>query len=170
MQLKRILVPVDFSQHSLDALEYAVALGRSFNPEIVLLFALAPAQFGSAGHAYGGALPVNVEMLMTEQRRLAKADLDKLEKSLAKRNVRVRALITEGTPYWMIVETAARLRADLVVMGTHGRSGLPRFFMGSVAEMVVRHAQCPVLTVRARRAHSGQGRQRTRARGAARRR
>jgi len=163
MKLKRVLVPVDFSQHSLDALEYAVALGRSFNPEILLLFALEPAQFAAAGHAYGGALPVNVEMLMAEQRRMAKADLEKLQKSLAKRNLRVRALITEGTPYRMIVDTAKRLGADLVVMGTHGRAGLPRFFMGSVAEMVVRHAHCPVLTVRCRRGRQG-------ARGAARRR
>ena len=168
MQLKRILVPVDFSQHSFDALEYAVALGKSFNPEIVLLFALEPAQFAAAGHAYGGALPVNVEMLMAEQRQLAKADLAKLEKSLAKRNVRVRALVAEGTPYRTIVDTAERLRADLVAMGTHGRSGLPRFFMGSVAEMVVRHCQCPVLTVRGRGGRPG--RTRKGGRGAARRR
>jgi nucleotide-binding universal stress UspA family protein len=168
MQLKRILVPVDFSRHSLDALEYAVALGKSFNPEIVLLFALEPAQFAGIGHAYGGALPVNVEMLMAEQRRLAKADLAKLEKSLVKRNVRVRALVAEGTPYRAIVDTADRLGADLVVMGTHGRSGLPRFFMGSVAEMVVRHAQCPVLTVRGRRGRKTGAR--SGSRGAARRR
>jgi len=157
MKLKRVVVPVDFSQHSLDALEYAVTLARSFKPEIVLIFALEPAQFASAGHAYGGALPVNVEMLMAEQRQLAKADLDKLQKGLAKRNIRARALITEGTPYRMIVDTAERLGADLIVIGTHGRSGLPRFFMGSVAEMVVRHAHCPVLTVRGRRGRKGRG-------------
>jgi nucleotide-binding universal stress UspA family protein len=168
MTPKRVVVPVDFSKHSLDALEYAVTLGRAFNPEFVLLFALEPAQFASAGHAYGGAVPVNVEMLLAEQRRLAKADLDKLERSLAKRNLRVRTLITEGTPYRMIVETAERLGADLIVMGTHGRTGLPRFFMGSVAEMVVRHAHCPVLTVRGRRA--GRGRARPETRRAARRR
>jgi nucleotide-binding universal stress UspA family protein len=148
MKLKRVLVPVDFSRNSLEALEYAVALGKAFNPEFVLLFALEPLQFAVAGHAYGGAVPINVESLVTEQRRVARADLDDLQKRFARKNLKMRAILGSGTPYRVIVDTAKRLGADLIVMGTHGRTGLTRFFMGSVAEMVARHAHCPVLTVR----------------------
>jgi nucleotide-binding universal stress UspA family protein len=151
MKLKRILVPVDFSDGSLAALEYAVGLGAPFKTEFALLFVLEPVQFAAAGHVYGGAAPVNVEMLVAEQRRLAEADLARLATRLRRRGARVRTLVGDGPPYRVIVDTAERVGADLVVMGTHGRTGVSRFFMGSVAEMVARHAGCPVLSVRERR-------------------
>jgi len=163
MKLKRVLVPVDFSRNSLDALDYAVALGNAFNPEFVVLFALEPLQFAVAGHAYGGAVPINIESLVTEQRRMARADLDDLQKRIARKKVKVRAILGSGAPYRVIVDTAKRLGADLIVMGTHGRTGLTRFFMGSVAEMVARHAHCPVLTVRGQHRRRGKRARRARA-------
>lgn len=166
MAIKRILVPIDFSENSIGALDYAVGLGQREKAEFVLLFVLEPVQFAAAGHLYATPAPINVETLVAEQRRLAEADLTDLAARLAKRRLKTRTVVGAGPPYRVIVETAERVGADLIVMGTHGRTGMPRFFMGSVAEMVARHAACPVLIVRghlgAPRARRGGGRRRAR--------
>ena len=164
MKLKRILVPIDFSASSLAALDYAAELTTGFSPELLLLFVLEPVQFASAGHVYGSPTPINVESLIAEQRRLAQADLADLAARLTRRGVRARTAIGEGAPHRVIVDTASRLGADLIAMGTHGRTGLSRLFMGSVAEMVARHAGCPVLTVRGQDARGTRGKARGKAR------
>jgi nucleotide-binding universal stress UspA family protein len=144
MKIKRILVPVDFSAHSLAALDYAIDLVKRPSPEIVLLYCLEPIQFA----AYGAPGGTSVASLVAEQRRLAAASLAKAAAALDKRGVRVRTMIREGSPRRRIIDTAKTVAADLIVMSTHGRTGLARFMIGSVAEAVVRHAHCPVLLVR----------------------
>ena len=89
---------------------------------------------------------------MDEQRRSAKEQLARLGRSLQKRRVAVQTVLANGVPHVVIVDAAAKLGADLIVMSTHGRSGLSHLFMGSVTERIVRSATCPVLTVRAERA------------------
>jgi nucleotide-binding universal stress UspA family protein len=147
MKIKRVLVPIDFSEESLQALDYAIDIGEGFEPEFVVLHALEQLQFAEMGHMYGAG----AQTLIDEQRRAARTELTALGERLKKRPVRCRTVLLQGTTYRAIVDAAKRLKADLIVMGTHGRTGMSRLLLGSVAELVVRHAECPVLTVRPRR-------------------
>lgn len=162
MKLTRILVPTDFSKFSLQALDDAVDLGKQSAARILVLHCLEPVYFASTADMYGPGM--NVSMLIEEQRRSAQQQLARIKRDLEKRRVAVQTLIESGPAAFAIIDTAKRQRVDLIVMSTHGRSGLSHLFMGSVAERVVRGASCPVLTVRAaksRRAATGKGRKRS---------
>jgi nucleotide-binding universal stress UspA family protein len=147
MKLKRILVPTDFSDFSRQALEQAIDLGKRFKARIIVFHALEPIYFAASADLYGPS--ANLGMLVEEQRRSAQEQLARLGRSLAKRKVPVRTVLASGTPHAVILDAVRKLGADLIVMSTHGRSGLSHLFLGSVAEKVVRGASCPVLTVRA---------------------
>ncbi len=142
--IKRILVPVDFSPDSRNALQYAADLAAVSRAEIVMLHVVEPVY---VAEPYMGVAP-EVGIFLDEQRRNAKAVLARLGTDLKKKGQRVRTMVTAGPPALLIVDAAKDLRADLIVMGTHGRTGLAHMLIGSVAEKVVRTAQCPVLTVR----------------------
>ena len=139
LEPKSILVPVDFSPSSLGALQYALALARRQEARLTLLHVIEP---------------LHPDMLMdfTEAQRSRRATahqhLNKLWESTRKAWLRTGRELREGHPVDVITALAKRTRADLVVMGTHGRTGLKRALIGSVAERVVRHARCPVLVVR----------------------
>jgi nucleotide-binding universal stress UspA family protein len=148
--IKRILVPVDFSKTSLEALDYAIEFGKPFKAEFVVLFVVEPVYYATPADLYGPS--ANLGMLLDEQRRLGREQLARLGADLAKRKVNARALLQTGTPYEVIVNAAKRLKADLIVMATHGRTGFSHMLMGSVAEKVVRTAACPVITVRGAKA------------------
>ncbi len=163
MTIKRILVPIDFSDTSLWALDYAIEFGKPFRPEVVVLFVVEPVYYATPAELYGPA--TNVSALLDEQRRIGAEQLARLARDLKKRRVKSRALLQTGTPYQVIVDTAKRVKADLIVMATHGRTGLSHMLLGSVAERVVRGAVCPVLTVRgAARARKTRGAPRARTR------
>jgi universal stress protein A len=144
MKLRHILVPVDLSETSRQALDYAVEIGAKFEARIVLLYAIDLSQLITASQAYATLPPAVVE----EQRRAARATLAAFAERAKKRGLRARVLVEEGSPYGVIVDAARRLKADVIIMTTHGRTGVKRALMGSVAETVLRHAPCPVLTVR----------------------
>jgi universal stress protein A len=144
--IKRILVPVDFSKPSLQALEYAIAFGQQFNSEFVVTFVLDPMSYTPVGSPFG--VEIDTGVLFDALQRSGRDQLARLDASLKRRRIPVRTLLQIGTPYQVIVETAKKLRADLIIMATHGRTGLSHLFLGSVAEKVVRSATCPVLTVR----------------------
>jgi universal stress protein A len=145
MKIKRILVPVDFSESSLDAVEYAAELAHPFGAVLELLCVIEPLAYAPlAGPA------VDLAAIRAEQERIATERLDALRRDLVRRRIRCRADLRVGSAYRTIVDRASRLSADLVVMGTQGRSGLSHLLIGSVAERVVRSAPCPVLTVRSR--------------------
>jgi nucleotide-binding universal stress UspA family protein len=146
MTIRRIFVPIDFSDSSMQALDYAIDLGRTLGAEITVLFVVEPIYFATPGDLYGTS--ANLGMLLEEQRRTAREEMRKLDERLKKRGVDIKTVLGSGVPHEVIVETAKARKADLVVMGTHGRSGLSHLLMGSVAEKVVRSASCPVLTVR----------------------
>lgn len=144
--IQRILVPVDFSTSAVKALDYAVHLAAVLGGgvEITLLHVVEPVYY-SAPDITGGA--ATMAELFEEQRRQARVQLRRLEERYAKAGVSVRAVLQAGTAYQAIADTAERLKTDLIVIGTHGRTGLSHLLMGSVAERVVRTAPCPVLTV-----------------------
>lgn len=146
MKVKRVLVPVDFSANSLHALDYAVDFAKAFKAELLVLYVVEPVYYavpdftGGAAAALGGVLD--------EQRRSARAQLLEMERRYAKRRVKLRILLQSGSAYQAIVDTARRLKADMIIMATHGRTGMSHLLMGSVAERVVRSATCAVLTLR----------------------
>lgn len=136
MTIKRILVPVDLSEPSIQALDYAVDLAAFFKARLMILF-VAEALY------YAGDLGLIVE----EQQRLGREQLARLEKRVQQRGRTCETILLRGIPYQVIVDEAGHRAADLIVMGTHGRTGLSHLVMGSVADRVVRTAPCPVLTV-----------------------
>lgn len=147
MKIKRILVPVDFSDASLQALDYAVDLAKPMAAELIVLFVVEPAYFAAPADLYGPSASLGV--LLEEQQRFGAEQLARLRRRLEQRRVKCRTLIQTGVAYRDIVEKARKTAADLIVMSTHGRTGLSHALLGSVAEKVVRMAECPVLTVRA---------------------
>jgi len=146
MNIKRILVPVDFSGNSLRALEYAIDLARPFKSELTVLNVVEPIYYATPEFTGGGAA---ITQLVEEQSRVSREQLRRLAQKFGKRRIKLRALIQTGSPHQVIVDTARKIRADLIVMSTHGRTGVSHLLLGSVAERVVRAATCPVLTLRA---------------------
>jgi universal stress protein A len=142
MRIKRILVPTDLSHASLPALKLAAEFGKAFKAELVLLFVVEPL------YTSGDILSATIASVVEEQKNGARAHLAREADRLGERGLRARSSVGEGTAAAVIVESARRESADLIIIGTHGRSGFSHIFMGSVAERVVRTAGCPVLTVR----------------------
>jgi nucleotide-binding universal stress UspA family protein len=147
--IKRILIPVDFSDPSLKALDYAAQLarGRRPKPQLIVLHVVEPVYYPAVGEMYGVGLDLG--SVYDEIECAARAHVARLTVSLRRRGTTARGLICTGTAAQAIVETAAKLKADLIVLSTHGRTGLSHVVMGSVAERVVRTAPCAVVTVRA---------------------
>ncbi len=150
MAVKRILVPVDFSAGSLHALRYARGLVTRVRGELLVLHVVD--QTYLAGTPELSLANPQLARLLDEQWRTGSTHLEQLAAKLKGTGLRVRALAKRGAPAPVIVETAKRAGTDLIVMGTHGRTGLAHVLIGSVAEKVVRGAHCPVLTVRRRTA------------------
>lgn len=141
---RRILAPTDFSPGAESALSWARALGSAFGAEVVLLHVLDLSVAALAGFPSSLAMvPAAGELL-----ERIRAETEQEMAKLAARLPGVRPLMRDGTPRTVILEVASELGADLIVMGTHGRTGLTHVFFGSVAEHVVRHSRIPVLTVR----------------------
>jgi nucleotide-binding universal stress UspA family protein len=157
--IKRILVPVDFSDPSLRALDYAIELSRRVKAELILLHSVEPVYYPAAADMYG--IGFDVGNVYAEIERAARGQLSRLAGKLRARRVAVRTLLSAGTAHQVIVESAKKLKADLIIMSTHGRTGLSHVLIGSVAERVVRTATCPVLTLPGRT--SGTPRRRPRA-------
>ena len=143
VQIKRILCPVDFSDSSDHAMRYAAALAGTFGAELTLLHVVAPVVSALPGET---ALP---DMLNMDE--IVEACRERLEQTvgtLAADGLTVQHKVVNGVPFIEIIRYARDVKTDLIVMGTHGRTGLVHLLIGSVAERVVRKAPCPVLTVR----------------------
>lgn len=143
--VRRILHPTDFSRASGAAFLKAVALAKESRAQLLLVHVLLPTT-PFIGDGY--ISPKTYEELEASARRGAQRELAKVVAKAQKAKARVKAVLLEGVPYDRIARVARSKRADLIVMGTHGRSGLSKFFLGSVAERVIALAPCPVLTVR----------------------
>jgi nucleotide-binding universal stress UspA family protein len=144
---KQILVPVDFSDCSKPALEYAARLARLVSGDLCLLHVWEVPEFVPRVMPGEGFLDRQALSDLVERR--AREDLDVLVREAEKLEIPIAStLLARGVPSRAIVETARRERCDLLVIGTHGRTGFSHVMLGSVAERVVRAAPCPVLTVR----------------------
>jgi nucleotide-binding universal stress UspA family protein len=144
----RILVPTDFSEPSEAALDYAVAMATRFGASLHLIHVIDDDRMVTGMDGVAGFVPEapNVEGAT----RVAEARLAGVLSSADRARFYTTSLVLHGSPPRTIAETALDMRADLIVMGTHGRTGLTHVLLGSVAERVVRNAPCPVLTVHAR--------------------
>jgi nucleotide-binding universal stress UspA family protein len=142
MSVRSVLCPVDFSECSEHALRYALTLAQSLGAEIRLLHVYQPLATRGPQRSHAE------ERADADARHWAKQELEALAHRYSAHDVTVVPLFVEGLPHERIVELAKSEGADLIVMGTHGRSALPHFLLGSVAERVVRISTVPVCTIR----------------------
>ena len=144
IRIQRILFPTDFSTNSATATKYACELATRFDAELHLLHTLEVHPAATPEFAMGLALPSRI----AESRAAAEESLAGVLDPQWSAGRKVVDAILEGSPKVEIVRYARKQNIDLIVLSTHGRSGLDHVIMGSVAENVVRTAPCPVLTVR----------------------
>jgi nucleotide-binding universal stress UspA family protein len=144
IEIRRILCPVDFSDYSRRALDHAVAIARWYGSTVTVLHVFSPVPVTAFGPSPGVfepivLAPVDLDELLAHTRAFAQTERDA--------GVRIEAVVRQGNAAAEIVDQAARTAADLLVIGTHGRSGFERLLLGSVTEKVLRKAGCPVMTV-----------------------
>lgn len=142
-KIKKVLVPVDFSSCSEKALQYAQAFARQFGASLTLVHVV---QFSPIP----GTEFSEVDFPAVEQRviKQSRQELEKTASSLRGENLKIETVLSEGRPATEIARTARETGADLIIISTHGHTGLKHVLLGSVTENVVRHAPCPVLVVR----------------------
>ena len=141
----RIIVPTDFSSCAEEAWGAAQRLAKAFGSELVLVHVLVePAAFSGAPFARGLG-----EDMLAEARRWAEREIETRAQRARDAGLRARVQLRVGNAAREIVDFATDERADLIVIGTHGRGGLDRALLGSVADRVIRQAPCHVLSVRA---------------------
>ena len=143
--IKRIVVAIDFSKLSRLALDYAVELARDVGARLHVVYVVEPIEF-SGVDVFGGA-PLATQSIVEEHLRQAKQEMETLRAKRLAGLASAKATVELGRPADVICEIGGAGRSNLIVIGTHGRSGLAHLVMGSVAERVVRHALCPVLVV-----------------------
>jgi len=146
MEFKRILAPTDFSPFGEVGLRAAAELAHRVGGRLLLLHVIPEDELEGLASAHQPRHPVDLiyqdleTALMDQFRRVVPVDV--------RRELAVEPVVTVGTPVTEILRAARLKGGDMIVMGTHGRTGLARVVMGSVTEQVVRRAPCPVLTVR----------------------
>ncbi len=146
LTLRRILVPLDFSGKSRQALDFAVPLAEQYGGKIVLAHVVQPPAM-SAWHA----IPGGGHYLAMKRHNLTDAAQERLNEMASDHvpsGVRGQTVVLRGSPGDELTSLAERLKVELIVLGTRGHTGLKRMLIGSTAERVVRHAGCPVLAVR----------------------
>lgn len=139
---RTILVPIDFSDNGVDAVWQARVLLQSADGELVLLHVIEPPYYPALDvvGAFDSKLVVWAQQRLEEIRDAEIGD-----------RARVTLLVREGTPYVEIVRAAEEENVDMILLSTHGRTGVKHALLGSTAERVVRSAPCPVLTIRSRK-------------------
>ena len=150
LTLRQILVPVDFTETSDRALAYAVEFARRFDASITVIHAYQIPVYGFPDGAYITAADVAAQLSTAAQARLeAIVDSQKLA------NVPMSGILRDGVAWEEINAVAQDIKADLIIIGTHGRRGLARALLGSVAENVIRTAKIPVLVINGPREEHG---------------
>ena len=146
LPLKKIVCPTDFSEPADEGLKIARELATQFSAEILLVHVVVPIPA-----MHGGAAPTgfHIPAVLEELEGSARNSLAEIRREKLPAEIKARTFVILGRPAHEIVALAEREMADIIVIATQGESGWQRFVFGSVAEKVVRHADCPVLTIRA---------------------
>jgi nucleotide-binding universal stress UspA family protein len=143
IEIRRILCPIDFSDFSRRALDHAIAIARWYKASVTVLhvFSSVPVAMGAGPMVFEPILlpPVDRDQLLADTKAFAEME--------SAPGIGIDAVVREGNPSREILDHAAGMKADLIVIGTHGRSGFERLLLGSVAEKVLRKASCAVMTV-----------------------
>ena len=150
LKIKKILVPTDFSSAAKNALAYASDIAKQFGAKITVLHVVEPMPTSDFS-AYPLALPLD-EMLKENKRSLDRFARHELDEKLLQ-----GTRLSVGRPFREITAAARSLNADLIIIATHGHTGLAHAILGSTAERVVRYSPCPVLTVREKENKSTKG-------------
>ena len=145
-RVRRILHATDFSRASTPALKAAISMTKANRARLTVVHVMAPPSLALPGEGY--VSPALYESLESSARAAAQKRLNAVLARARAAGVRASGLLLEGVPHELIARAARK--ADLLVIGTHGRSGLAKLFLGSVASRLVTLAPCPVLTVRGR--------------------
>ncbi len=144
MKIKTILFPTDFSQGARAAMDHAITLAKDYHAKLILLYVI---QDISIAEWY---IPssLSVTDLVEDMQKSAWQEMDKWGADVSASVKDVEKMVVRGVPFVEIIKTAKEREADLIIIGTHGRTGIDHMLFGSTAEKVVRKASCPVLTVR----------------------
>lgn len=142
MKIKRLLVPVDFSDSSAKLIDFAIEFARMHAAELKLLHVIEPMNY-----AVPRWIP-EPTALLEEQRKEAAAQLARLEQRARAKRINCSSEVHFGVVYEVIADFARTSEADMILIATHGRTGLAHMIIGSVAERVIHNATCPVLVLR----------------------
>lgn len=142
--IRKILVPIDFSDYSKNALKYAADFAQNFKAKIYLIYVIEPVIY-PADFSIG---QVTIPTPDVDMNARAQSELDALAKTFVESSIEVETIIKSGKPFVEINETASEKDIDLIIIATHGHTGVEHLLFGSTAEKVVRKAPCPVLTLR----------------------
>lgn len=142
--IKKILVPIDFSDYSKKALQYTVKFAKSFSAELYLVYVIEPMVY-PADLSMGQMVIPQSEVNLSEK---ANNELAELATNAIGESLKYNILIKTGKPFMEVIETASEVDADLIIIATHGHTGVEHLLFGSTSEKVVRKAPCPVLTLR----------------------
>jgi nucleotide-binding universal stress UspA family protein len=153
IKLKRILCPLDFSENAQEALQYAIHLMLKDDDAVLYLVHIVDSRvFDYSGPIYEQEVPLmKVELDQSTREQLEKKLLAEVPEEIQNR---VETTILFGVPFLEIIMAAKDKNIDLIVIGTHGRTGLAHMIIGSVAEKVVRKAPCPVLSVKSKKGNT----------------
>jgi len=142
--LRSILVPIDFSVHSKNALKYAIPLAEQFGASLHLVFVVEPTVY-PADLGFGQVVLPGIE---EELREKGAEELQALIDREIGSRVHATSIVRTGSPHQEILSEAEEKNVDMIVVATHGHSGVEHMLFGSTADRIVRHAKCPVLTIR----------------------
>ena len=137
----KILFPTDFSESAENASRYALSLAKKYGSKVYVIHVIEPFTYTTE---FGLDFSAQLKEMEASARRL----LDDIVASIKKTNLDVESVLITGEPFVEIIKYARKEQVDLIVMATHGRSGIEHMLMGSVAEKVVRKSPCPVLTIK----------------------
>ena len=149
-----ILVPIDFSEHSITTVRYAARLALRFNSSMKLLHVFEIPDYAAVHYKqqFRGATQIKSQIQVAELE--AREKLTAFERRLLNRGIKVEAYLRVGIAFDEIVTMAKHFDINLIVIGSHGHTGLLHLLLGSTAERVVEHAPCPVLVVKGSRGRS----------------
>ncbi len=146
--IRRILHPTDFSRASAQALAKSIEFAKENDAELLILHVITPITPYLAENSY--VSPGLYTQMEESANQEAESAMSALMAKAKKAKVEAKSLLVKGIPHEQIVRVAKSRKVNLIIIGTHGRTGISKFFMGSVASRVVAMARCPVLTVRGR--------------------